>query len=103
MIYAARDAQVSIALFLHLLGFHSEASPASSGGSSYSELASRCQGLVDVPFKGQGDRDDRAGDGDRKKRARSLGYETPESGDQQVSDPRRNQKRKSLGAGYSAR
>lgn len=103
MTYAARDAQVSIALFLHLLGFQSEASPASSSGSSYSELASRCQGLVDVPFKGQGDRDDRAGDGDRKRRARSLGYENPESGDQQVSDPRKNHKRKSLGAGYSAR
>lgn len=103
MTYAARDAQVSIALFLHLLGLQSEASPASSSGSSYSELASRCQGLVDVPFKGQGDRDDRAGDGDRKRRARSLGYENPESGDQQVSDPRKNHKRKSLGAGYSAR
>ncbi|CAF90237.1 unnamed protein product, partial [Tetraodon nigroviridis] len=71
--YAARDAQVSVALFLSLLGILSEAGPASSSGSSYRELAARCQGL------------------------------SPESGDQQVPDPRRNARRKALGVGYSAR
>lgn len=100
MAYAARDAQVSVALFLHLLGLHSEAGPASSSGSSYSELAARCQGLVDVPFRGRGDGDD----GERKRRSRKpFPAESPESGDQQVPDPRRNTKRKPLGVGYSAR
>ncbi|XP_051252166.1 exonuclease 3'-5' domain-containing protein 2 isoform X2 [Dicentrarchus labrax] len=104
MTYAARDAQVSIALFLHLLGLHSEAGPASSSGSSYSELAARCQGLVDVPFRGRGDGDDRAADGERRRRTRKPPtYESPESGDQQVPDPRKNNKRKPLGVGYSAR
>ncbi|KAM7403609.1 hypothetical protein PAMA_004182 [Pampus argenteus] len=104
MTYAARDAQVSIALFLHLLGLRSEASPASTSGSSYSELAARCQGLVDVPFRGRGDGDDRAADGERRRRTRKQPvYESPESGDQQVPDPRKNSKRKPLGVGYSAR
>uniref|UniRef100_A0A3B4T6P1 Exonuclease 3'-5' domain-containing protein 2 n=1 Tax=Seriola dumerili TaxID=41447 RepID=A0A3B4T6P1_SERDU len=104
MTYAARDAQVSIALFLHLLGLRSDAGPASSSGSSYSELAARCQGLVDVPFRGRGDGDDRAADGERRRRTRKPPtYESPESGDQQVPDPRKNNKRKPLGVGYSAR
>ncbi|XP_053290308.1 exonuclease 3'-5' domain-containing protein 2 [Pleuronectes platessa] len=104
MTYAARDAQVSIALFLHLLGLRSEAGPASSSGSSYSELASRCQGLVDVAFRGRGDGDDRAADKEKRRRTRKPPtYESPEPGDQQVPDPRRNNKRKPLGVGYSAR
>ncbi|XP_060918392.1 exonuclease 3'-5' domain-containing protein 2 isoform X1 [Labrus mixtus] len=106
MIYAARDAQVSIALFLRLLGLHSEAGAAYSSGCSYSELASRCQGLVDVPFRGRGGDggDDRNADGERKRRTRKPpAYESPESGDQQVPDPRKNNKRKPLGVGYSAR
>lgn len=104
MSYAARDAQVSIALFFHLLGLRSEAGPASSSGRSYSELASRCQGLVDVPFRGRGEVDDKMADGERKRRTRKQPtYESPESGDQQVPDPRKNNKRKPLGVGYSAR
>ncbi|XP_072221487.1 exonuclease 3'-5' domain-containing protein 2 isoform X1 [Leuresthes tenuis] len=104
MTYAARDAQVSIALFLHLLSLQSEAGPAFSSGSSFSELASRCQGLVDVPFRGRGDGGDMASDGERRRRSRKPAvYESPESGDQQVPDPRKNNKRKPLGVGYSAR
>ncbi|XP_035465688.2 exonuclease 3'-5' domain-containing protein 2 isoform X1 [Scophthalmus maximus] len=109
MNYAARDAQVSVALFLHLLGLRSEAGPAHSSGSCYSELAARCQGLVDVPFRGRGDGDDRAaadgGGGERRRRTmrKPPAYESPESGDQQVPDPRKNNKRKPLGVGYSAR
>ncbi|XP_041669326.1 exonuclease 3'-5' domain-containing protein 2 isoform X2 [Cheilinus undulatus] len=105
MTYAARDAQVSVALFLRLLGLHTEAGPVSSSGCSYSELASRCQGLVDVPFKGRGDvGDERNADGERRRRTRKPPvYESPESGDQQVPDPRKNNKRKPLGVGYSAR
>ncbi|XP_029983244.1 exonuclease 3'-5' domain-containing protein 2 isoform X1 [Sphaeramia orbicularis] len=104
MTYAARDAQVSIALFLRLLGLGSEAGPASSSGRSYAELASRCQGLVDVPFRGRGDGGDKAADGDRRRRTRKLATcENQESGDQQVPDPRKNNKRKPLGVGYSTR
>ncbi|XP_023133534.1 exonuclease 3'-5' domain-containing protein 2 isoform X2 [Amphiprion ocellaris] len=104
MTYAARDAQVSIALFLRLLGLRPDAGPASSSGSSYSELASRCQGLVDVPFRGRGDVDEKPGDGERKRKTRKAPvFESPESGDQQVPDPRKNSKRKPLGVGYSAR
>lgn len=104
MTYAARDAQVSIALFFHLLGLRAEADPESSSGGSHSELAARCQGLVDVPFRGRGDAEDRASDGERRRRTRKTPtFESPESGDQQVPDPRKNSKKKPLGVGYSAR
>ncbi|XP_068608455.1 exonuclease 3'-5' domain-containing protein 2 [Brachionichthys hirsutus] len=106
MIYAARDAQVSVALFFHLLGLRSEAGSASPSGSSYAELTTRCQDLVDVPFRGQGDgdRDNGAADGERRRRVRKQpASESPEAGDQQVPDPRKNYKRKPLGVGYSAR
>ncbi|XP_054651704.1 exonuclease 3'-5' domain-containing protein 2 [Dunckerocampus dactyliophorus] len=96
--YAAKDAQVSVALFLCLLGLHPE-----TGGSSYAELAARCQGLLDVPFKGtRGDGDD--GGTERRWRTRKpSSLKIPESGDQQVPDPRKNNKKKPLGVGYSAR
>ncbi|XP_072313597.1 exonuclease 3'-5' domain-containing protein 2 isoform X2 [Eucyclogobius newberryi] len=104
MCYAARDAQVSIALFFCLLGHQSEGGPASPSGSSYAELVSRCQGLVDVPFRGRGDGEDKPVDGERRRKTiwKATTYTYPESGDQQVPDPRRN-KRKPLGVGYSAR
>lgn len=99
MNYAARDAQVSIALFLHLLGLDAPG----GGGGSYSELAARCQGLVDAPFRSRGDGEDRPPDGERRRRTRKpAAFESPESGDQQVPDPRKH-KRKPLGVGYSAR
>ncbi|XP_059376869.1 exonuclease 3'-5' domain-containing protein 2 isoform X1 [Carassius carassius] len=95
MVYAAHDAQISVALFFHLLGRNTV-----EGESTFVQLASCCQGLVDVPFRarynGEGE------DGERKRRSRKSTVESPESGDQQVPDPRRN-KRKPLGVGYSAR
>ncbi|XP_033967955.1 exonuclease 3'-5' domain-containing protein 2 isoform X1 [Pseudochaenichthys georgianus] len=100
--YAARDAQVSIALFLHLLGLDSAPGPQCSSESSYSELASRCQGLLDVSFRGRGDSEDKEGEKRRRTRTTPT-FESPESGDQQVPDPRKNNKRKPLGVGYSAR
>uniref|UniRef100_A0A4W5KDP2 Exonuclease 3'-5' domain-containing protein 2 n=1 Tax=Hucho hucho TaxID=62062 RepID=A0A4W5KDP2_9TELE len=111
MTYAARDAQVSIALFFHLLGLHSDTTPSPDSWSGYTQLANRCQGLVDTPFRerGGGEEGEDGGkslDGERRRRSRKLQQptlETPESGDQQVPDPRRNNKRKPLGAGYSAR
>lgn len=103
--YAARDAQVSIALFFYLLGLDSEAGLILPSGSTYSELVSRCQGLVDVPFRGRGDGEEKIADGERRRRMmrKQAVSESPESGDQQVPIPRRNNKRKALGVGYSAR
>lgn len=105
MCYAARDAQVSVALFFCLLGLESEGGLVSLSGNSYSELVSRCQGLVDIPFSGRGDGEDCPVDGEKKRRTirKPLAFISPESGDQQVPDPRRNNKRKPLGVGYSAR
>uniref|UniRef100_A0A8C2ISG6 Exonuclease 3'-5' domain-containing protein 2 n=1 Tax=Cyprinus carpio TaxID=7962 RepID=A0A8C2ISG6_CYPCA len=95
MVYAAHDAQISVALFFHLLGMNT-----AEGDSTFVQLASCCQGLVDVPFRarynGEGE------EGERRRRSRKSTVESPESGDQQVPDPRRN-KRKPLGIGYSAR
>uniref|UniRef100_A0AAV2JD54 Exonuclease 3'-5' domain-containing protein 2 n=1 Tax=Knipowitschia caucasica TaxID=637954 RepID=A0AAV2JD54_KNICA len=103
--YAARDAQVSVALFFCLLGYQSDGGAVSPSGSSYAELVSRCQGLLDVPFRGRGDGEDKPVDGERKRKTirKTVAYISPESGDQQVPDPRRNNKRKPLGVGYSAR
>ncbi|KAM9354758.1 exonuclease 3'-5' domain-containing protein 2 isoform 2-T2 [Pholidichthys leucotaenia] len=99
MTYAARDAQISVALFLHLLGLQPEAGPAFSSGSSYLELASRCQGLVDVPFRGQGD----GGHGADVRKKKQTTIKNPECGDQQVSGTPWNRKKKAAGASYSAR
>ncbi|XP_042186301.1 exonuclease 3'-5' domain-containing protein 2 [Oncorhynchus tshawytscha] len=95
--YAARDAQVSIALFIHLLGLNSDTTPSPDSGSGYTQLANRCQGLVDTPFRERGEGED----GERKRKKRQQ--PTLETGDQQVPDPRRNNRRKPLGVGYAAR
>ena len=105
MAYAARDAQVSIALFFHLLGLDPEASSPTTTGSTHSQLAARCQGLMDVPFRHRMvlDGDEKITEGERRRRFRKNINDSPESGDQQVPDPRKNNKRKPLGVGYSAR
>ncbi|CDQ96100.1 unnamed protein product, partial [Oncorhynchus mykiss] len=102
--YAARDAQVSIALFIHLLGLNSDTTPSPDSGSGYTQLANRCQGLVDTPFRERGGGEGE--DGERKQKSKKRQQptsESPETGDQQVPDPRRNNKRKPLGVGYAAR
>lgn len=109
VLYAARDAQVSVALFLHLLGF--ACLPATSKGensvSGWEKVLSKCQGLVDIPFKGRksgSTGEDRSGEArspHKGKNRRSV-VNVHSSGSQQVRDPRR-QKRKPLGVGYSAR
>lgn len=100
MTYAAHDAQISIALFVHLLGLNKEPRLPAEGEAVFVQLASCCQGLVDVPFRGRygGEGEE----GERRRRSRKSTVDSPESGDQQVPDPRRN-KRKPLGVGYSAR
>uniref|UniRef100_A0A673FF15 Exonuclease 3'-5' domain-containing protein 2 n=1 Tax=Sinocyclocheilus rhinocerous TaxID=307959 RepID=A0A673FF15_9TELE len=100
MAYAAHDAQLSVALFFHLLGMNTEPRLPAEGESVFVQLASCCQGLVDVPFRGRYNGEGE--EGERPRRSRKSTVESPESGDQQVPDPRRN-KRKPLGVGYSAR
>ncbi|MEE6491821.1 hypothetical protein FKM82_016394 [Ascaphus truei] len=95
--YAARDAQVSVALFLHLLGFF----PSPDPPISWQSLLAKCQGLIDIPFKGKGSCTfNEEGNGESHKRRVWASEQTAQS--PQGKDPRRN-KRKALGVGYSAR
>ncbi|KAM6068687.1 exonuclease 3'-5' domain-containing protein 2 isoform 2-T2 [Theristicus caerulescens] len=109
VLYAARDAQVSVALFLHLLGFASL--PAASEGensvAAWEKALGKCRGLVDIPFRGRrsgstGEEKSGEGRSPQKTKNRKSSVNGQSSGSQQVRDPRR-QKRKPLGVGYSAR
>ncbi|XP_062475197.1 exonuclease 3'-5' domain-containing protein 2 isoform X2 [Pezoporus occidentalis] len=109
VLYAARDAQVSVALFLHLLGFASL--PAISQGenslAAWEKAVSKCRGLVDIPFRGRksgstGEEKNGEGRSPQKTKNRKSAMNGQPAGSQQVRDPRR-QKRKPLGVGYSAR
>ncbi|XP_063187397.1 exonuclease 3'-5' domain-containing protein 2 isoform X2 [Chroicocephalus ridibundus] len=109
VLYAARDAQVSVALFLHLLGFASL--PATSDGensiAAWEKALGKCRGLVDIPFRGRrsgstGEEKSGEGRSPQKTKNRKSSVNGQPSGSQQVRDPRRH-KRKPLGVGYSAR
>ncbi|XP_054055644.1 exonuclease 3'-5' domain-containing protein 2 isoform X3 [Rissa tridactyla] len=109
VLYAARDAQVSVALFLHLLGFASL--PATSDGensiAAWEKALGKCRGLVDIPFRGRrsgstGEEKSGEGRSPQKTKNRKSSVNGQPSGNQQVRDPRRH-KRKPLGVGYSAR
>ncbi|XP_026705357.1 exonuclease 3'-5' domain-containing protein 2 [Athene cunicularia] len=109
VLYAARDAQVSVALFLHLLEFASL--PAISEGeksvTAWEKALGKCRGLVDIPFKGRrsgstGEEKSAEGRSPQKTKNRKSSVNGQPCGSQQVRDPRR-QKRKPLGMGYSAR
>ncbi|KAM4663839.1 LOW QUALITY PROTEIN: exonuclease 3'-5' domain-containing protein 2 [Discoglossus pictus] len=95
VLYAARDAQVSVALFLHLVGFFT------SSYLPWESLLAKCQGLVDVPFKGKGVGilTEELNGGLRQKKEGTGEQNTQNS---PGKDPRRN-KKKPLGVGYSAR
>ncbi|XP_075610329.1 exonuclease 3'-5' domain-containing protein 2 isoform X3 [Balearica regulorum gibbericeps] len=108
VLYAARDAQVSVALFLHLLGFANL--PATSEGensvAAWEKALGKCRGLVDIPFRGRrsGSTGEKSGEGrsPQKTKNRKSSVNGQPSVSQQMRDPRR-QKRKPLGVGYSAR
>ncbi|NXG76274.1 EXD2 protein, partial [Baryphthengus martii] len=105
VLYAARDAQVSVALFLHLLGFAT--SEGENSGAAWEKALSQCRGLVDTPFRGRrsgnaGEEKSGEGRSPQKTKSRKSSVNGQPSGSQQVRDPRR-QKRKPLGMGYSAR
>ncbi|NWH61046.1 EXD2 protein, partial [Geococcyx californianus] len=109
VLYAARDAQVSVALFCHLLGFASldATSEVEDSVTAWEKALGKCRGLVDIPFRGRksdSTGEEKSGEGrspHKTRNRRSLVNGQP-SGSQQVRDPRR-QKRKPLGVGYSAR
>ncbi|NXJ65927.1 EXD2 protein, partial [Rostratula benghalensis] len=109
VLYAARDAQVSVALFLHLLGFASL--PATSKGENYvaawEKALGKCRGLVDIPFRGRrsgstGEEKNGEGHSPQKTKNRKSSVNGQPSGSQQVRDLQRH-RRKPLGVGYSAR
>ncbi|TRZ02659.1 hypothetical protein DNTS_024395, partial [Danionella cerebrum] len=91
--------QISIALFFHLSGLKLECPQLSDAPYAFAQLVSCCHGLVDVPFRGRCGEPEEA---ERRRKSRKSIVDSPESGDQQVPDPRRN-RRKPLGVGYSAR
>ncbi|XP_053143044.1 exonuclease 3'-5' domain-containing protein 2 isoform X3 [Hemicordylus capensis] len=107
--YAARDAQVSVALFLHLLRlpFLSHISESAYALPGWEKILRKCQGLVDVPFKGRnssspGDDENTGGGLQQKTSTLKLLTNGQSSVSQQAKDPRKH-KRKPLGVGYSAR
>ncbi|NXT54540.1 EXD2 protein, partial [Pluvianellus socialis] len=109
VLYAARDAQVSVALFLHLLGFASlpVASEGENSVTAWEKALGKCRGLVDIPFRGRrsvsaGEEKSGEGRSPQKTKNRKSSVNGQPSGSQQVRDPRRH-KRKPLGVGYSAR
>ncbi|KAJ1103498.1 hypothetical protein NDU88_000921 [Pleurodeles waltl] len=106
MSYAAKDAQISLALFLHLLApLPMSASPeVKESPFSRAKLLQKCQGLVDVPFKGRGPTKDPNVETDQQQKGRSkkCGASSQAAVGQQSKDPRKL-KRKPLGVGYSAR
>lgn len=109
--YAAHDAQVSVALFFHLLGFSctsQEDATSSRCEPSWQQVLARCQGLLDIPFKSKmgGGGEGEVGTGEtnsqQRRRNKRLGASPKLPSDVTTSDPRKTQ-RKPLGVGYSAR
>ncbi|XP_078515587.1 exonuclease 3'-5' domain-containing protein 2 isoform X2 [Lissotriton helveticus] len=102
--YAAKDAQISLALFLHLLSPLLTSASTEGKESPRARLLQKCQGLVDVPFKGCKSTRDPSVETDHQQKGRSkkCGTSSQDALGQQSKDPRK-QKRKPLGVGYSAR
>ncbi|XP_069494690.1 exonuclease 3'-5' domain-containing protein 2 isoform X2 [Ambystoma mexicanum] len=107
--YAAKDAQISLALFLHLLRLSPDSASTGGDGSPTlrAKMLQKCQGLVDVPFKGRafsGSVDDPNFEAEHQKKGQSkkFGTNSQVGVGQQSKDPRKH-KRKPLGVGYSAR
>uniref|UniRef100_A0A0P6JCY8 Exonuclease 3'-5' domain-containing protein 2 n=1 Tax=Heterocephalus glaber TaxID=10181 RepID=A0A0P6JCY8_HETGA len=108
--YAARDAQISVALFLHLLGhpFSKNSAEASSDPIGWRKVWEKCQDVVDIPFRSKGisrlgeEVNGEATESQQKPRNKKYKSSGIVPGNHQGRDPRKN-KRKPLGVGYSAR
>nr|XP_008512450.1 PREDICTED: exonuclease 3'-5' domain-containing protein 2 isoform X2 [Equus przewalskii] len=111
VIYAARDAQISVALFLHLLGypFSRNSTPEeNSDCTGWRKVLEKCQDVVDIPFRSKGlsrvgeEVTGEATESQQKPRNKKSKIDGAMPGGHQGRDPRKH-KRKPLGVGYSAR
>nr|XP_033806992.1 exonuclease 3'-5' domain-containing protein 2 isoform X2 [Geotrypetes seraphini]XP_033806993.1 exonuclease 3'-5' domain-containing protein 2 isoform X2 [Geotrypetes seraphini]XP_033806994.1 exonuclease 3'-5' domain-containing protein 2 isoform X2 [Geotrypetes seraphini]XP_033806995.1 exonuclease 3'-5' domain-containing protein 2 isoform X2 [Geotrypetes seraphini] len=107
--YAAKDAQISVTLFFHLLGCSSiQISRGEMFPCSWEKILGMCQDLVDMPFKGRGncgmgdDDNGQVNSQQKVKQRKTVPSIQQVLNIQQGKDPRKH-KRKPLGAGYSAR
>ncbi|XP_043554122.1 exonuclease 3'-5' domain-containing protein 2 isoform X2 [Chiloscyllium plagiosum] len=108
--YAAQDAQISVALYFQLLGFGSallENCVPCDCEPTWKQMLARCQGLIDVPFKGKmGSSRGEDGTGDvnsqQRRRNKKFGANQKSASHLNTPDPRKTQ-HKPLGVGYSAR
>ncbi|XP_037688377.1 exonuclease 3'-5' domain-containing protein 2 isoform X3 [Choloepus didactylus] len=111
VIYAARDAQVSVALFLHLLGYpfsRNSTIEEKDGHIGWRKILEKCQNVVDIPFRSKGisrlgeERNGEAIESQQHPRNKRNKIDGMVPGNHQGRDPRKH-KRKPLGVGYSAR
>nr|XP_020141705.1 exonuclease 3'-5' domain-containing protein 2 [Microcebus murinus] len=109
--YAARDAQISVALFLHLLGYpFSRNSPVEKNDdhSGWRKVLEKCQDVVDIPFRSKGiirlgeEINSETAESQQKPRSKKSKVDGMAPGNHQGRDPRKH-RRKPLGVGYSAR
>ncbi|XP_036982941.1 exonuclease 3'-5' domain-containing protein 2 isoform X2 [Artibeus jamaicensis] len=111
VIYAARDAQISVALFLHLLGYpfsRNSTLEESDDLTGWRKVLEKCQDVVDIPFRSKGisrlgeEVNGEATESQQKSRNKKSKTDVTVPGNHQGRDPRKH-KRKPLGVGYSAR
>ncbi|XP_036887218.1 exonuclease 3'-5' domain-containing protein 2 isoform X2 [Sturnira hondurensis] len=111
VIYAARDAQISVALFLHLLGYpfsRNSTLEESDDLTGWRKVLEKCQDVVDIPFRSKGisrlgeEVNGEATESQQKSRNKKSNMDVMVPGNHQGRDPRKH-KRKPLGVGYSAR
>ncbi|XP_044774038.1 exonuclease 3'-5' domain-containing protein 2 isoform X3 [Neomonachus schauinslandi] len=111
VIYAARDAQISVALFLRLLGYpfsRNSTLDENDDHMGWRKVLENCQDVVDIPFRSKGlsrlgeEVNGEAAEAQQKPRHKKSKTDGMMAGNHQGRDPRKH-KRKPLGVGYSAR
>ncbi|KAM6202086.1 exonuclease 3'-5' domain-containing protein 2 [Rhynchocyon petersi] len=109
VIYAARDAQISVALFLHLLGYpfsRNSTLEENSGHTTWRKVLEKCQDVVDIPFRSKGifrlreEVKGEAPESHQKSRSKKSNGMVPGS---HAGRDARKHKRKPLAVGCSAR
>ncbi|XP_049626332.1 exonuclease 3'-5' domain-containing protein 2 [Suncus etruscus] len=110
VVYAARDAQISVALFLHLLGYsfiRNSTLEKTGDHTDWRKALDKCLDVVDIPFRGKAIKSGEEVNGEitesqPKPRSKKSKMDGMMSGSHPGRDPRKH-KRKPLGVGYSAR
>ncbi|XP_054988702.1 exonuclease 3'-5' domain-containing protein 2 [Sorex araneus] len=109
--YAARDAQISVALFLHLLGYpfiRNSTLDRAGDHTDWRNVLEKCQDVIDIPFRGKGisrlgeEVNGEATELQPRPRSKKSKVDGIMPGSHPGRDPRKH-KRKPLGVGYSAR